>query len=155
MDYSIYTHCVHLCLTLVFFIVKLFARIFPDSEVAKKFSWGRTKTSAIIEEVLAPCFILEFIEYLKDNTLISLMLDVSNDKTDKSCIILVRSLDHRVGDVQTRFIDMPVVNVGNTKKKTTFSAVILSLTSKGLSLGNCVAFMSDTTMLRRGQGQES
>ena len=36
------------------------------------------------------------------------MMDES--KTDKSCIILVRVFDPEVGDVRTRFLDMPVVN---------------------------------------------
>ena len=40
----------------------------------------------------------------------SIMLDESNDKIDKSCIILVRVLDPEVGNVCTRFLDMPVVN---------------------------------------------
>ena len=33
-------------------------------------------------------------------------------KTNKSCIILVRVPDSQVGDVRTRFLDKPIVNVG-------------------------------------------
>ena len=78
------------------------------------------------------------------------MMDESNDKTDKSCIILIRSLNHEVGEVQTRsFIDMPVVNVGTAKHL--YGALKLSLTNKGLDFRNCVAFMSETT---GGPGQE-
>ena len=43
------------------------------------------------------------------------MMDESDDKNNKSCINLVRVLDLRVGDVCTRFLDMPVVNIGTAK----------------------------------------
>ena len=42
----------------------------------------------------------------------SLMMDESNDKTDKSCIILLRLLDPQLGEVRTRFVEMPIVNIG-------------------------------------------
>ena len=76
------------------------------------------------------------------------MMDESNDKTDKSCIILIRSLNHEVGEVQTSFIDMPVVNVGTAKHL--YDALKLSLTNKGLDFSNCVAFMSETTGVMKG-----
>ena len=38
------------------------------------------------------------------------MMDESNDKTDKSCIILVRVIDSEKGETCTRFLDMPVIN---------------------------------------------
>lgn len=40
------------------------------------------------------------------------MIDESNDKENKSCIILARILDAEVGNVKTRFLDMPIVNIG-------------------------------------------
>ncbi len=43
------------------------------------------------------------------STPFSLLTDESNDKTDN--IILVRVLDPVVGEVCTRFLDMPVVNI--------------------------------------------
>ena len=42
----------------------------------------------------------------------SILMNESNDKTDKSCIILVRLFDSSVGDCRTRFLDMPIVNMG-------------------------------------------
>ena len=44
----------------------------------------------------------------------SIMMDEYNDKTDKSCIILVRGFDSVVGDVRTRFVGMPV-NIGKAQ----------------------------------------
>ena len=50
------------------------------------------------------------------NNPFSIMIDESNDSTDKSCIILIRVFDHNVGNVCTRFLDMPVVNIGTCTK---------------------------------------
>ena len=44
-----------------------------------------------------------------------MMMDESNEKTDKSCIILVCVFDSSVGDIRTRFLDMPIVNVGTAR----------------------------------------
>ncbi len=76
------------------------------------------------------------------------MMDESNDKTDKSCIILIRLLDFDVGDVRTRYFDMPVVNIGTARNL--FDALKLSLSKKGLDFEKCVAFMSDTTNVMKG-----
>ena len=78
----------------------------------------------------------------------SLLTDESNDKTDKSCIILVRILDSSVGDIRTRFLAMPVVNVGTAQNL--FAALKQSLTSNGLDFSKCISFMSDTTNVMKG-----
>ena len=74
-------------------------------------------------------------------------MDESNDKTDKSCIILVRVLDAIVGKVRTQFLDMPV-NSGTAQNL--FLALKSSLTKHGLSFKKPVAFMSDTTNVMKG-----
>ena len=84
--------------------------MFPDSELAKKFSCGRTKTTAIVKQALAPHYLKEVTGDLTNP--FSRLMDESNDKTDKSCIILFRIFDSSVGDSRTRFLDMQVVNVG-------------------------------------------
>ena len=76
------------------------------------------------------------------------LMDESNDKSDKSCIILVRVFDPILCDVRTRFLDMPVVNVGNAQNL--FDALKLSLAGKGLDFSKAVAFMSDTTNVMKG-----
>lgn len=125
---------------------KLFKVMFPDSEIAKKFSCARTKTTAIVKVGLAPHFTKRVIDSM--STPFSLLMDESNDKTDKSCIILVRVLDPIVGEVRTRFLDMPVVNIGTAQNL--FLALKSSLTKHGLSFEKAVAFMSDTTNVMKG-----
>ncbi len=66
-----------------------------------------------------------------------------NDKTDKSCIILVRVFYSCVGHMHTRFLDMPIVNVGTAYNL--FDALKLSLSNHALDFSKCLAFMSDTT----------
>ena len=77
----------------------------------------------------------------------SLLMDESNDKNDKSCIILVRLRDSDEGDVRMRFLDMPIVNIG--KAQNLFRALKESLSSKGLDFSKCLAFMSDTTSMMK------
>ena len=59
---------------------KLFAKMFKDSQIAKKFSCARTKCAAITTEALAPYY----TNKLKTKSEKSIF---NNDKTDKSCII--------------------------------------------------------------------
>ena len=66
---------------------KLFLKIFPDSEIAKQFACSRTKLTAIIKTALAPENVINSM-----TSPLSLMMDESNDKTDKLCIILVKIL---------------------------------------------------------------
>ena len=84
---------------------KLLHRMFLDSEIAKRFSCGHTKTAAIIKEAFAPHYRDKTVHDMSKTY--SVMMDESNDKTDKSCKILVRVLDPIVGDIRTTFLDMP------------------------------------------------
>ena len=125
---------------------RLFSKMFPDSAIAKKFGCGHTKTTAIIKEALAPYYLNKVLSSMSNP--FSLMMDESNDKTDKSCIILVRTLDTKLGEVRSRFLDMPIVNIGNAANL--FNALKLSLSKHNLDFSNSVAFMSDTTNVMKG-----
>ncbi len=125
---------------------KLFREMFPDSEIAKKFACGRTKATAIVKEALSPFYHKKAVNNLSNA--FSILTDESNDKIDKSCIILVRVMDSAVGDVKTRFLDMPVVNVGNAPNL--FRALKDSLEKHGLDFSKAMAFMSDTTNVMKG-----
>ncbi len=125
---------------------KLFKTMFPDSEIAKAFACGHTKTAAIIKEALSPHFQKKTVTNLSNP--FSLLVDESNDKVDKTCIILVRLLDPEVGNVCTRFLDMPVVNIGTVQN--IFHALKGSLNKQGLDFTKAVAFMSDTASVMKG-----
>ena len=62
-----------------------------------------------------------------------------------SCIIVVHVFDSNVGDIRTRFLDMPIVNIGTVRNL--FDALQQSFSKNGLDFTKCLAFMSDTTNL--------
>ncbi len=70
---------------------KLFREMFPDSEIAKKFACGRTEATAIVKEALSPFYHMKAVNNFSNA--FSILTDESNDKIDKSCIILVRVMD--------------------------------------------------------------
>ena len=125
---------------------KLFVKMFPNSEIARKFKCSRTKTTAIVKGALAPYFLNSTLESM-DNPF-SIMIDESNDKTDKSCIILVCVLDNKVCDICKRFLDMPVVNNGTAANL--FDARKSSLAKHGFDFSNAFSYMSDTTNVMKG-----
>ena len=108
--------------------------MFPDSEIAKKFACGHAKTAAIIKHALAPHYHVHGM-----SNFFSVFKDECNDKTDKSCIVLVRVLDLEVGDIHTRFLDMPVVNIVTAQNL--FAALQESLSHNHLDFSKCRAFM--------------
>lgn len=65
--------------------------MFPDSETAKKLACRHTKTAAIIKEALSPHYLEKTVKDM--SSFYSVIMDESNDKMDKSCIILVRVFD--------------------------------------------------------------
>ena len=65
--------------------------MFPDSEIAKEFAFGHSKTAAIIKEALAPHYLSKTLHDM--SKVFSVMMDESNDKTDKCWIIFVHVFD--------------------------------------------------------------
>ena len=77
--------------------------ITDSAAIAKQCACSRTKCTAIVKEALAPYYNDKIVSSMS-NPLLKLM-DESNDKTDKSCIILIKVYS-TVGDVHTRFLDL-------------------------------------------------
>ncbi len=91
------------------------------------------------------------LDSLKKSGPYSVMMDESNDKTNKSCIILIKILDHEVGDVRTKFLDMPIVNISNARNL--FDALKSSLSNKGLDFDKCMAFTGPKARVYKGSLQ--
>ena len=108
-------------------------------KLADNVACGRTKTTLIVKEALSPHYLKSVVDSMMFP--FSLMMDESNVKTDKSCIILVRTVDGQCGEVRTRFLDMPVVNIGTAENS--FHALKGSLAKHGLDISNAMAFMSN------------
>ena len=91
---------------------ELVKEMFPDSEIAKKFSRKRSKTRHILYTVLAPA-LDDRVTSLCKSEKFSLMIDESNDHSDnKAVTILVHVLDRTVQQITTRFLDLPMCNIG-------------------------------------------
>jgi hypothetical protein len=91
---------------------KLVKVMFPDSQIAQKFACGRMKTTMVIKKALAPKVTAPVIKMCQTQPF-SILIDESNDLgTDKNLVILVRLMDGTIGRAVTRFLDMPVCNIG-------------------------------------------
>ena len=103
--------------------------MFPDSEIARKFACGRTKTTSIVKEALTPYYHAKAIHNMSNP--FSFLMDESNDKCNVN------------DNVKTRFLDIPVVNIGTAEHL--FSALKESLSKYNLDFSYAIAFMSETT----------
>lgn len=85
---------------------KLFQRMFPDSEIAKKLSCGKTKCAYLVKYGLAPYFYEKMLSVLpKPETLFSVSFDESFNKViqEEQMDLLVRYWDDEVKEVVTRY----------------------------------------------------
>lgn len=80
---------------------KLFAVLFPDSDIAKKFSSARTKTTAVVSNVLAP-FVREKLIVAMKCRPFSLLFDEATDiGVVKSACMVIRLFDEEAGAVRS------------------------------------------------------
>ena len=86
--------------------------MFPESEIPKKVSCGNTKIAAVVKEALVSHYLNKMLHNM--STFFLVLMYVSNDKADKSCIILVKIFNEKLKGIRTCFLDMPAVNIGNT-----------------------------------------
>ena len=87
-------------------------RMFPYSEIAKKFACRRTKVTHVINSAVAPSFDAKLTVACKEEKF-SIMVDESNDQGgEKTMAILVRIADRSLRRITTRFLAMPIVNIG-------------------------------------------
>ncbi|XP_061913464.1 uncharacterized protein LOC133656395 [Entelurus aequoreus] len=86
--------------------------MYPDSEIACQYSNGRTKATQIVKGAIAPELDKEVME-LCQNQPFGLMCDESTSrKMDKEFVILARVCDPKTEEVVTKFLHMPVCNIG-------------------------------------------
>ena len=82
---------------------KLFAKMFPDSQIAAKLSCVRTKTKAMVCSVIADELKNSTISAMKSGSF-SLLTDYIADITNQQqCRLLVRYFDNTTGFVKGSF----------------------------------------------------
>ena len=85
----------------------LLKKIFPDSNVARKFSRGRTKTEKVVTSVLAQYSIDAVLKSFEENDIayFGVATDGSNHNELKLFFIIIQYFDWRKGGLQLKLIE--------------------------------------------------
>ena len=127
---------------------KLCKVMFPDSEIAKKFSSGRTKTTALVKHALAPAFNENVIATCQSSPF-SILCDGGNDQMDRKFFaILVRYWDQSQRQAVTRFLALPVCNIATAEAL--FESLSNEIESHGIPWSNMIGYASDSASVMVG-----
>lgn len=127
-------------------------RAFPDSDIAKKVSFKRTKLAYIIQDGIAHYEKLEINEICRQQKF-SLIIDESTDiSVTQVLAVVVRYFDLTTLDVADALLDIIVVENGSAQGL--FNAVKDMFEEKNIPLSNVIGFGSDNcaTMLGKKGG---
>ena len=128
---------------------KLFKRMFPDSEIAKKYGSGRTKTSFLID-CLADDSKKKVIETLK-NSYFSLSTDGSTDYDDyKLYPVCVRYFDNDVGRVLSVILSIQECSEASTGENI-FKILEREIETLKIPWKNLVSFATDNASVMTGK----
>ena len=119
----------------------LLKKIFPDSNVAKKFSSSRTKIEKVVTSVLAQYSIDAVLKSFEENDIVyfGVATDGSNHNELKLLSIIVQYFDWRKG-LQSKLIEF------NNKANETADTIVTYVKDtleKRMLLKNCMAFTGD------------
>jgi len=92
----------------------LLSNIFSDSKIAKNLSLKRTKTTAIMKNVLGNTFLNELYQSLKQpGCFYSIIMDESTDISEvKQCALVIIFFDTESMLLKTQFFDMVETSSG-------------------------------------------
>ena len=91
---------------------KAVKQLFPDSDIAGKFTSGRMKTTMIVKKALAPRLGANVVQLCQNNKL-SLLTDESNDQGgEKTLAILVKMFNPEITRAVIRFVNILICNIG-------------------------------------------
>ncbi|XP_061885006.1 uncharacterized protein LOC133635755 [Entelurus aequoreus] len=123
--------------------------MFPDSAIACQSANGGTRATQIVKDAIAPELDKEVIE-LCQNQPFGLICDESTSRnTDKEFVILARVYDPKTQEVVTKFLHMPVCDVGTAQDL--FESLNTVLSDKKIDWRNVVAFNSDNASVMKGK----
>ena len=127
---------------------KLFKAMFPDSEIAKRFSCGRTKTTEVIKGALAPFYTKPVITAMCRGPFSILMDETTDNTTEKEAVLLCVFFDDKLGRVVCRFYGLPVCNIATGQ--TLFKLIEDAFAKDGIPWNNLVGFGSDGASVMLG-----
>lgn len=132
---------------------KLFSEMFSDSKIAKTFSSAKTKTEAIVNNVISPLIQAELKENLSKSEFVGISTDASNHKYHKIFPVIVQFFD-KVEGIQSKMVD--IVECQN-ENSDTVSDVIHNITKQNYIEDKISSFGGDNTntnfggLARRGE----
>ena len=129
-------------------LTPLFRDIFPDSEIATKFSSKRTKTACVINGAIAPHFKQNLVETMKEYPF-SVSVDGSSDTgVEKMNPMTIRIFDINRGSATARFLDMCMAS--SSSAEGIFTRMNEVLQNNSITWKNCVGLGVDNTSVNMG-----
>ncbi|XP_076306115.1 uncharacterized protein LOC143222876 [Tachypleus tridentatus] len=136
--------------TIVDNFTKLVKVMFPDSSIAQKFAFKRTKMTHIITQTLEPYWDKEVAKMCHSEKFI-IMIDENNDKDDKKKLnILVCVYNQMLQKICTHFVEIPTCNFGTSES--IFTCLRIS-SGRDIPCTNCVGFSSDNCSVTVGKNK--
>lgn len=138
--HAFHTVCHHLSYKSTDCSSKMYAHMFGDSEVAKKFGCARTKTESIINNVFSPHAVDVIMEEMSLLPYCGVSTDASNHGSIKMFPVLIQYFNWKNGGLQTKLIDLK-----STKNETseTIARLLCDSLNKCNILNKCMAFSGD------------
>ena len=133
-------------------MTRLYPKMFPDSQSAKSFACGRTKTSCVLNDAMMPSLKDYLTSYMKDN-LFSLVNDGSSDTgIQKMNAVCAHIFDvNRSNKMEIKLYDMCITSGEDcSKAETLFNAIDSAFVTDELSWKQCVSVGLDNTNVNMG-----
>ena len=123
-----------------------------DGDVAKGYACARTKTTAILNNAVAPAFKAELVSAMLDGSF-SILIDGSNDAgLQKMNPITVKIFDASRGKVESQFFDMcTTTGPSGATAESIFAKMDSVLSLHRVPWGNCVGFGVDNASVNMGR----
>ncbi|KAL0852636.1 hypothetical protein ABMA27_016911 [Loxostege sticticalis] len=122
-------------------------KMFADSETAKNLKCGKTKTEAIVNQVVAPHTITTIIETLRNISCLSVATDASNHGADKLFPILIQYFNWTGNGIETKILDLQTLP--NETSLSIANLIYETLSTYQLTT-KCVAFIGDNANVNFG-----
>ena len=127
----------------------LMKKFIPDSSIVKHIACGRTKTTCILKNVIAP-YAIDRLSLKLRACNFSLIVDESTDKTGtKFLVMIARHYDMSTSEVKEDFLALPVVTDASAAglKKLIYEV----FRGRNIPLKNLVGFASDNASVMLGK----
>lgn len=127
----------------------LLRKLFSDSQVGKTITCARTKTEAIVNNVISPHVMEGLVETLKSDSVLyfGVSTDASNHGAQKMFPIVIQYFDYRDGGIKTKILELDVLP--NETAETITQYIVNTLRKHGIEQ-KLVSFTADNANVNFG-----